>query len=93
MTLTVVKAELTRGEESLNIGCIDPEIDFTLHHPGRYASHDLKFSTTNAWDEGRKPTWNESFEIRVDNLEDILDLNVINKNSDWDDQLIGSGTF
>ena len=44
--------------------------------------NDLKFSTTVKKDVGRQPTWDESFEIDVESLEDYLILKVYNNNSD-----------
>lgn len=57
-------------------------IDFTYYHTEMQRFNDLKFSTTVKKDVGRQPTWDESFEIDVESLEDYLILKVYNNNSD-----------
>ena len=86
--MTVVKAELTRGEEILDIfntNPIDPYAELSIN--------DLSFSTTVAVAADWFPKWTESFEIDVKSLDDNLYLKVMNDNGDIESTFIGDATI
>ena len=60
LSLTVVEAELTRDTETF--GKMDPFVKFSYG--------DLEFRTTEKSNAGKKPIWNETFQIDVKGQED-----------------------
>ena len=82
LSLTVIEADLTRDTETF--GKMDPFIKFKYN--------ELEFSTTEKSNAGKKPIWNETFQINVKNLEDNLHLAVMDADPMSDD-LIGEATI
>ena len=60
LSLTVVEAELTRDTETF--GKMDPFVKFSYG--------DLEFRTSEKSNAGKKPIWNETFQIDVKGQED-----------------------